>query len=1353
MVGATALTTPPKDLKEAIDWITWVCGYGQGSIDVKKQVALALNHLTNFKTKFNGRFGKVSDPEGLIGNLGKGFQSFLGYYGTASIGEEGIAQSGYQSTYKDASWPSGAENDCAKVFLGVVPFVFWGLGYLYFKCRVRHDGWSEDQLTVSGGWGLGQFMMDMGFTSNTLQNIQGSTVAQRLTRGPDGLDELKNVSPSPYSYSAFILSLETHGPQRGISCPLTNCYVLAKEYFRDRFQNGETIDGTLKSIKDALNTFKLSCKTSAPDLYDQINNFISTYMPDPSSSQSKYDHSSSSSPAGPAVGGFVGVGALGAGVAYGLNLGAAKTLVNGLLRIVDPSPDCPYNLKEAIHWILRVTGKDGGTDNGGTDALTEQVKNLLSEVAGGDPKLGAEIERVTQALGNGGLIAKLAEGLQQFIGYNGNLANNVGKITGAGIAPSNMATHRLCDATIAFTIGVLEGCKSSKEKNTGLTGEHIKSIDQAVGKLYGCYGKGPGQLKNVVSRIYTELTKVKETGEVEKAVRAVGENLYMQLQDLAAADSAQSLASRVGGYLEAVLKAGKATQAAVSGVANKVDTALKELGEEFKPSNIAYNPTVSSVKSKIVAVNIALQSFQFTSTKDPTVKFCLTAGVNAFLTTLKSSNYKATDYDRRNDPSTEINATDAKIFLGCIPVIFNALCFFYWMCEKTSWKTVTLGGHSYDLDIMWFMYSMGYSPSSLNGSKTGSAIVKTAFEKFADLRALSTDKTFYYDFHTELGKKLPENFNGQTNSLDALRALYYCASYYFTYKHSTISAPNKSPSTIREMLYFLAALPFSPELGGCEKHIDSLLQRSIPVSMGGIDPSTRLVLNSTRIKDSLIATPLFSTRILGLLQGTGDSKENSSEPWLHHLFCNGLNLKYPSGSALFTSLSNYTYALQFQLYFLYKQCSGKYTESCGWRDCVFGATVEPTSAGTSVRSHICSTGCTSGTGHTNQHTNDCKHTRCTNSPLQAFLTDNLEGFHVAHQPDPLSHNHLDNHPSGAMCHVKMGFSSETLRKDANHFKGSSIMLTLNYICANSLSPFRRICNYLLFLSKRTPRTLGDLFGFHWQIVAVTDRTSVLNHIMHNTMSVFCGKSEKARLVEKLTIMNGSDASHSYRPHSSADLMSLYYPKCSGTNCGPYLNPITYTTGTIFSRNYASTYLSWVLYLADDFYDWLNELLERFNSVTCESCGHSCDSSGHPNNHGSGQACRCPSITQCADVLPLFYEYGFTMLDAKILKGIQTKRTCNTFHTQLQSVINGDPLYKLLIAVDRFLYAIRWEFFSKLSGFWTIYICLILYTFFFLLDTLHLRYHLKLTASHVIPPLALLTTGKARALTKLTYIGQ
>ncbi|GIX64565.1 variant erythrocyte surface antigen-1 family protein [Babesia caballi] len=82
----------------------------------------------------------------------------------------------------------------------------------------------------------------------------------------------------------------------------------------------------------------------------------------------------------------------------------------------------PKNLKEAIDWILRVSGGDGVDKcKNGVEGLTEQVKTLLNKVTSSDMgTLKAKLSDV---------ISKLAEGLAAFVGYNSGDGPN-----GSGIA-------------------------------------------------------------------------------------------------------------------------------------------------------------------------------------------------------------------------------------------------------------------------------------------------------------------------------------------------------------------------------------------------------------------------------------------------------------------------------------------------------------------------------------------------------------------------------------------------------------------------------------------------------------------------------------------------------------------------------------------------------------------------------------------------------------------------------------------------------------------------------------------------------------------------------------------------------
>ncbi|GIX61379.1 variant erythrocyte surface antigen-1 family protein [Babesia caballi] len=96
-----------------------------------------------------------------------------------------------------------------------------------------------------------------------------------------------------------------------------------------------------------------------------------------------------------------------------------------LSALVNLSFECPSNLKGAIDWILRVTGKDGQRGGqSGTAGLAGAVNNLISTAGVAQVKPEITIER--------NLIDNLAAGLARFIGYGDN--GEQGKIKGTGIA-------------------------------------------------------------------------------------------------------------------------------------------------------------------------------------------------------------------------------------------------------------------------------------------------------------------------------------------------------------------------------------------------------------------------------------------------------------------------------------------------------------------------------------------------------------------------------------------------------------------------------------------------------------------------------------------------------------------------------------------------------------------------------------------------------------------------------------------------------------------------------------------------------------------------------------------------------
>ncbi|GIX65167.1 variant erythrocyte surface antigen-1 family protein [Babesia caballi] len=98
--------------------------------------------------------------------------------------------------------------------------------------------------------------------------------------------------------------------------------------------------------------------------------------------------------------------------------------------------DCPSNLKEAIDWVLRVTGKDGvdkSLKNSNIEALGTEVRVLLASLKGANlPDIRGIMGEIENDDGSGyGPISKLAKALRVFIGYDGGPR---GTIEGTGIA-------------------------------------------------------------------------------------------------------------------------------------------------------------------------------------------------------------------------------------------------------------------------------------------------------------------------------------------------------------------------------------------------------------------------------------------------------------------------------------------------------------------------------------------------------------------------------------------------------------------------------------------------------------------------------------------------------------------------------------------------------------------------------------------------------------------------------------------------------------------------------------------------------------------------------------------------------
>ncbi|GIX63402.1 extracellular matrix-binding ebh [Babesia caballi] len=1449
------LKDPPTTLKEAIDWLVLVGGgfggKGCGDTGEHDKLEAALKKLPGFyNTAFYNQDFKGDSLSDYIDRYAQALSSgFLGYNGWNSSEFTGNGLIGidgeYKSTYHNAKWEDNA-SEYAKIFLFLACLVFYFITFLYWMC---HSGgkWANGTITESNV--LGQFLTAMGFTPTQLnRNKQGSEIAKHLdgSQGSAGSHELSEAcgsGNSVSSYATFLQQLERVGPSKRPEYPLTICKRFSYEYLQSRY-SGTDITNAIGAIKEEL--VNLSERFSS---YASVNNDFYALQQKIKTLLGKihtFDPNAVPSPVAPLAGAVTTLTAAGgAGAAYGLNLFGFQGIVKALFGFKPFSCDSPSNLKEAIDWILRVTGKDGHDSSHGTTAitaLTQQVTQLLSEVGKSETKLGSKLDEIKNALGtsgSGNLITNLVKGLQQFIGYEGGMLSDskTPKTNGGGILPANVAKYQVCNAVLNFVISFLEGLCGIKASGHG-------EVWKVIGKLRECVGTGqvPQGFGTLVEGIGK---KVEKNSGFNGDVGSKLKEMFGKLKGIVTSHENQENVDNLETFLTKVFNGQN------SETSSDFKTLCDKLKALFEDGNLKSGMTtankhleLSQLTSKLTPITNQAQKVNPSRFTNSTAK-ALSAGVQsaayAFLAEIKDPS-QYTSFYKGVDNKDVNNVQCAKIFLGCLPLYYQALTYISWGCHDNGggWRNLTLAGG----DLKSYFDSQGFLSPYVDRSKRGAHIAGSALKGFQaeftkGMEGATSVTTFPY---ASFATKLREKVNGSTSDYTdcPLSALYYGASCYFRYRQiATAKSAGGTPRTIREMLYFLAALQFSSAYDQINEHIGTLLNPSMSVAdsskpaSGGND-----TLSAADIKEYLTASCAFSSSVLGLIQGPGAS-QNTSDPWLFELFCNSaFQFKYTSGAILFSTISNYAYALQFQLLFLYQQCSNNGVK-CGWQECSYGRNVNKDSSGNSLQSHICpgfkcggDSRCTRTKGGTNCNHNNYndQNNSCGKgsnpSPLQAFITGALLSFGLSSSSTP---NHMSDHPQGALCHTPMGFEATHLRQDPG--TGNYILSALRPICGDVSSPFRQLCEKLGCLTKRTPRTLGDMFGFIWHLNGQLFNTELLKSTLQTSLSSPSTQSIKALLTNSLTPPTGSLLSTSLNTlesgftfwgtldgyfavsdiavglyglnqhchHQAAQASSIGQPQlykhtsnCTSANdlqsllngtkndnrtkhedclkgsCGPYLSPLTHSAGATYAPVHASVYRSWLAYLTDDFHEWFQNLFDEFKNIDCSKTGCRKPASGNQQactshkagTHGaSSGSCTCDSVVHCGGVLPVLYGHGFRYYSPILLMGGSTrsddsKRSCDKFDDALSNVLaEGAPLTKLLQSIDDFLYLFRFYFFYNQSAFWSIYVCIILYTFFFLLDTLRVRSHLHFPSTNSIAPISLLGAGKAPALkkfTKLTY---
>ncbi|GIX64722.1 variant erythrocyte surface antigen-1 family protein [Babesia caballi] len=621
--------------------------------------------------------------------------------------------------------------------------------------------------------------------------------------------------------------------------------------------------------------------------------------------------------------------------------------------------DVEQSLGEAIDWILRVTGKDGqGGGNGNETHLAQAVANLPDFNAAikaaadkqkgtGGHDLSEALERLKESNTLGPIVKKLAEGLGTFIGYQG----------GQGIANVIDPLQQLRKGVLMFLIEMINKLRS----NYAHTG--VVDKGNALNELSIALNKGMNEFD-------TALEKVGKLDGGSSPVHGVVGALK-NIADIQSKNNVKDLADGFQQYLTRVLHA----------VSSKAPSQVGSLKNSLPALVKAYGQQTGDITPQIQKVESA--NSKLSTRRGPNIPDILTSavhnGTKYLLEQLKKDGYKSTYQSTSNWNGSANDSRIGQIFLGCLPLYYQALTYIYWGCHEKGggWKDQTLANGA----MRSYFDSQGLLPLYVERSKTGAHIADGALKGFSEFQAaassLSSPPFPYASFTNALMQEVTKHSSSLPSDCP-LSALFYGASCYFRCQQMTnAKSAAGAPKTIREMLYFLAALQFSSAYEKINGYIGTLLNQDLKVAdsskpnSGGTD-----TLSADQVKGYFRASCAFSSSVLGVIQGSGATEK--SEPWLHELFCNStFNFKYPSGAALFSTVSNYAYACQFQLLFLYSMC-GNIGLKCGWQECTYGKEMNPKASDNSLQSHICQglkcngdTSCKhNGTGGTNCNHNN-----------------------------------------------------------------------------------------------------------------------------------------------------------------------------------------------------------------------------------------------------------------------------------------------------------------------------------------------------------------------------------------------
>ncbi|EDO05207.1 variant erythrocyte surface antigen-1 alpha subunit [Babesia bovis T2Bo] len=379
-----------------------------------------------------------------------------------------------------------------------------------------------------------------------------------------------------------------------------------------------------------------------------------------------------------------------------------------------------------------------------------------------------------------------------------------------------------------------------------------------------------------------------------------------------------------------------------------------------------------------------------------------TCGYSCYRESYKSS-YSGNKHLHKNDNlptwqnvSTTIDRSRcARILLGSVCLIWSGLTYMHWTGKWAKgspyWNNHILDGTGLDDGTLsQWLQALGFPKDMLNDKGPKNRLDQVIWDGFRDMlflgflepSGLSGDDvkddngntarspfgmnyagfvhTAHRDsFNTDQATVFPNGTSsssaGQISETNqhkngAIFKLYILSCAYFTglQKKGPPKGDNRNPKTIREILYWLSALPYSTAYPKILKHSIERLKSVAPVvgdkkqlSFYQTGRNHPITVHEFNLFAHFQAVTQYCPLVLIGIQGGIHITKGTKEPPIHSLYANTeCSFTYPTVSIqAYNQVVHYIRALFYQLYFLRKQCAVKVTCGGKWRECRYGSGV------------------------------------------------------------------------------------------------------------------------------------------------------------------------------------------------------------------------------------------------------------------------------------------------------------------------------------------------------------------------------------------------------------------------------